>query len=575
MSRHLASAFADAADERLAAAQTFRWPSRCYEHDIASFAWLIFGIRLHPTQIAIADAVLNGPHPRTAVVSCHKAGKTLLAAILALWWYTMPEGRVVLYAPIMKTVKQGLYFAIRGLLRRSGVCGDCREARPGLQPSDYANGHCPHSCPITDYVHEDAEDGITAEDLREIKGYAAQNPISLQGVSGKVLVLVDEAAGIEQDEMDAVDTSLASANAKLAAFGNANRSIGPFYDAFHKLRGIYNTFTIDAHEIVSYIEAGLLPPNENLCSRQFIADELAKANGDTSNATYRRKVLGLFPIESDETLIPRGLVEASAQRWRLRRDAFVSTGRDESLWGHGLGPLQIGVDVAHMGADLTAICVVRGLVVLEIVVLSRKEADEVAREIRRLADKYRDHPRREVASIKIDALFRGEYVIEELRQIQRREPNAIRDRIEGVRSNETPPRRENEYLHIRDELAFTIRDWLRAGGEVPHHETLLHEEMFTVSYSSARSPTHAGKMVLEHKDDVRKRLKRSPDRFDALALALWDPQGHHEDAWGAVSAAQPTAPIAPRRSPPRPALHAGRPSPRVGIQGLSARLRGR
>ncbi|MBX3204014.1 MAG: hypothetical protein KF764_03035 [Labilithrix sp.] len=575
--RTILDAFRMEVDEALLASTQLRWPSRYYEHDIAGFAWDIFGVRLHPGQVAIAHAVLHGPHRRTAVVSCHKAGKTLLDGIIALWWFTLPGGRVVLFAPIMKTVEQGLYYAVRDLIRRSGVCGDCRKANPNLEPSDYPRGRCPHSCPITDIPRESAEDGIRADE-REIKGYAAQSPISLQGVSGRVLILVDEASGIDQDDMDAVDTSLASGNARLLSTGNANRSIGPYYDAFHSQKNLYNTFTIDAFEIVGYVEAGLLPPNNDLCDRQFIADELAKANGDVNNATYRRKVLGLFPIESDETLIARGLVEESARRWKVRRNLYVAAhgNNREDLWGRDQGGLLIGVDVAGPGPDMTAITIVRGLVVLEIWVGAKMEPDEIARQIRTLADKYRDHPRREVASIKVDAIGIGENTIRELRELQRKEPNAIKDRIHEIRSNDPPPRRSNEYLYIRDELWFTVRDWLRAGGEIPD-DIQLHEELFTVSFSSARLAKHAGKMVVEHKDDMRKRLKRSPDRADSLALALWDPHGGHETTWGVRTAEKPTAPLAPRPAPPRNPYGSsmGRPSPRAGVAGMSARLRGR
>ncbi|MBX3209596.1 MAG: DEAD/DEAH box helicase family protein, partial [Labilithrix sp.] len=200
----IAGAFADAFESEALAASQLQWPSRRYEHDIAAYAWDTFGVRLHPGQVAIAEAVVSAACQRTAVVACHKSGKTLLAAIIALWWYCMPGGRVVLFAPRMETVEQGLYFSVRELVLRSGVCGDCKAASPDLQPKDYPQGRCPHSCPISEVPRSLAVDGLCSDDMREIRGYAASNPISLQGVSGRVLILADEASGIDDDAMEAV-----------------------------------------------------------------------------------------------------------------------------------------------------------------------------------------------------------------------------------------------------------------------------------------------------------------------------------------------------------------------------------
>jgi hypothetical protein len=60
--------------------------------------------------------------------------------------------------------------------------------------------------------------------------------------------------------------------------------------------------------------------------------------------------------------------------------------------------------------------------------------------------------------------------------------------------------------------------WLQAGGAIPNHPD-LKTDLCTPTYSF----NAANKMVLESKDDIRKRGLRSPDVSDALALTFAAP----------------------------------------------------
>jgi hypothetical protein len=72
------------------------------------------------------------------------------------------------------------------------------------------------------------------------------------------------------------------------------------------------------------------------------------------------------------------------------------------------------------------------------------------------------------------------------------------------------------YARCRDELWFGIADWLKAGGAIPD-DSKLTGELVAVEYAF----TPAAKIKVESKDDLRARLGRSPDRADALALAVF------------------------------------------------------
>lgn len=514
--------------------QRITWPSPRYKDDPEGFAWDIFGVRLHPDQVEILRSVVA--NRRTTCVACHKAGKTMLGAVGALWWYcTVPGGRVVLFAPTDDNIQSNLYYEIENLVRRSGCCGDCRKAFEDAHPNpeyireDEYPRPCPHSGTIDETPLTNASDGISAADGRQIFGVAASNPVALQGLSGRILIIADEAPGIRDEHMTALKTSLAAQHTRFLMLGNANFASGTFFDSFHRNAESYKCFVIDAFRIVEYVEAGIVPASASFCSRVWIAEVLAECQGDEDHPEYRLRVLAQFPRQDDKNLIARGMVEDSGMRWLDRKEAWKKLPPSEHA--RDAGPLSIGVDVAGEGpdADDIVIAVVRGLVCIELYVVNGLSKFEISDDVARIADKYRDHRIREVARIKVDAAGIGQ---DTYREIQR--TKARQDIVFAVRPGDPPPRRDDEYLYIRDEIWFTLRNWIRSGGDAPNDD-LLHEELYTVTYASPYSPKHAHKRTIEHKDKMRKRLKRSPDRADALGLAVWDPDGLHERSWAIIS----------------------------------------
>lgn len=539
-------AFSASVDAEAARADKLTWPSPKYRDDPEGFAWDIFGIRLHPDQVAVLRSLVE--NRRTSWVACHKAGKTCGGGVGALWWYcSVPGGRVVLFAPTDDNVQNGLYYEIEGLVRRAGCCGDCRAAVAAAHPNpDYLREEdyprpCPHSGTIDERMLTNAADGMTAPDGRQIFGVAASNPVALQGLSGRILIIADEAPGIRDEHMTALKSSLAAEQTRFLMLGNANYGTGTFFDSFHRNKAMYAGFETSAFSIVAHVEAGIVPASGAFASRVWISEVLAECQGDEDHPEYRLRVLGKFPRIDDKNLIARGMVEQSGERWLARREAWK--GRPEGELARNEGPLEIGVDPAGDGpdADDIAIAVVRGLVCLEVYVVNGLDRFAIADEVIRIADKYRDHRTREAARIKVDAAGIGHDTFREIERTKARQ-----DRVFAVRPGDPPPRRDDEYLFIRDEIWFTARAWVRAGGDMPN-DPLLHEELYTVTYGSPYAPKHAHKRTIERKDLMRKRLKRSPDRADALGLAVWDPDGLHERTWAVVQPPEGRpAPPAPR-----------------------------
>jgi hypothetical protein len=74
----------------------------------------------------------------------------------------------------------------------------------------------------------------------------------------------------------------------------------------------------------------------------------------------------------------------------------------------------------------------------------------------------------------------------------------------------------DEYARIRDELWAKVRDILQEGLSLPDDEELAGQ-LSAPKYKF----DSAGRIVIESKEDMKKRGVDSPDRADALALTFY------------------------------------------------------
>ena len=76
------------------------------------------------------------------------------------------------------------------------------------------------------------------------------------------------------------------------------------------------------------------------------------------------------------------------------------------------------------------------------------------------------------------------------------------------------------FANLRAYLFWAVRDWLNpkndTGAMLPP-DSILAEEMTEVRWSFRSD----GRIIIEKKDEIKSRLGRSPDRFDALANTFY------------------------------------------------------
>jgi len=163
-------------------------------------------------------------------------------------------------------------------------------------------------------------------------------------------------------------------------------------------------------------------------------------------------------------------------------------------------PLILGVDVADQGADSTCFVWRRGDAIQKYKLFSKLRNEEVAEQLINIIKT--DKP----SKIFIDATGgygAGVSAILRTRGFETEEINF------GSKST------NSEYANKRAEMYANLRDWLDKEVSIPD-EDIIESDLISFGYKHNLQ----GQLQLESKADIKKRLRRSPDIGDAMALTF-------------------------------------------------------
>jgi hypothetical protein len=231
---------------------------------------------------------------------------------------------------------------------------------------------------------------------------------------------------------------------------------------------------------------------------------------------YAVRVKGEFPLQGDDTVFPLGVVDLAQARW-LTEPSSDTDDIAEPVDEPAL-PVDAGLDVARFGDDETVLIFRRGWWTSKARVVSGLDTQAVAAWF--LGECRRTYPNQRVR-VKVDGTGVGAGVVDALRRAVNEGAKwlTVVDVVSSAASS------DDEYLNCRAEMAFHARKWLETEGAIPE-DLELEGELVAVKYRFAPR----GEIQVESKDDLRKRLGRSPDRADALALAVWGVPGSNVPA---------------------------------------------
>lgn len=327
----------------------------------------------------------------------------------------------------------------------------------------------------------DPSTGLRFPDGREVVGFATKKPENMAGRSGpEMLMLADEASGIDEPIFEAIEGNRA-AGARFAMFSNPTRTSGKFFRAFHEEREFWHLISISSEEAAQTGIPGLAVP-------AYI--EQRKAEWGVESALYQVRVAGNFPSEAENAVIGLRLLEDAQARWETTPAE---------------GPLEAGLDPARFGDDEAVLVVRRGKKVLGIHATRHQDGPGLAAWTLGVLKNHRDGD--EKPRVKVDVIGVGASVYDALRQSKD---------IEAVAVNVSNSATSDKFPRLRDQLWFATRDWLKEGGALPG-DAKLESELLAPTFGFDAQ----GRQKVESKDDIKKRLGRSPDRADALALAVY------------------------------------------------------
>lgn len=325
--------------------------------------------------------------------------------------------------------------------------------------------------------------GVHFPDGRSIEGFATKDAEKMAGVSGaNLLFIVDEASGVPETIWEAIEGNRAG-GAHVVAFSNPTQPAGTFFDSFHTKKKFWHTIHVSSIEATT---SGI----PGLATKEWCDEKLEEWG--TASPLYQVRVLGDFPDHSEDAVIPLWVVEAAKTREV-----------DE------VGDLRIGIDPARYGDDESVIAVVRGNVLIELVARSGLNVVQVAQWAKTVIARHQIKGEAK-ARVHVDTIGLGAGVADILRA---EDDHDVRDIV----FSETAIR-DDEYNNVRSEAWFEMGNWLTESS-IPGDDKLAMD-LLGPKYSF----DNRGRMKLERKEDVKKRLGRSPDRADAVALAVYDPQ---------------------------------------------------
>lgn len=481
------------------------FPSPIYLNDPPRFSREILGVEPWHKQVEILEAVRD--HPRVAVKSGHKCGKSHSIAQVALWFYCAYDAaRVVMTSTTSRQVDEILWREMRMMLARSGRCVDCK-AEILANPAARIPRPCPHSSLIDGELGELARTGLKSDDFREIVGFTAKQGEAVAGISGEnVLYIVDEASGVPREIYEAIEGNRAG-SARLLLTGNPTKNEGEFYEAFHAKSRFYFGITISSEETPNAVSGEKLIPG--LATREWL-DEKKDEWGEKS-PLYLVRVKGDFAEHEEGKIFSLHTIEVAEQRW----SETPAEGR-----------LYIGLDPAgeRGRGDEIIFAPRRGLRLLEFV--ARRGLDEQGHLAELLRIIARLKTPRETPVVVIDREGEiGSKVNRAIRDYADDHPGELE--VVSVRASDRSMRQPELYNRMRDALAGSLAAWFDAGGSIVE-DAKLAKELHTLEWRLMPN----GQAKVTDKETLRKLLGRSPDRYDALALSVWEPLSLRESPGG-------------------------------------------
>ena len=334
---------------------------------------------------------------------------------------------------------------------------------------------------------------------------ACSDPSSIEGVhADQVLYVYDEAKTIPAETYDATEGAFSGAgidtgsDAYAIASSTPGAPQGRFYEIHARKPGLEDWHAVHV-TLADTIAAGRV-------SEQWAAQRARQWSA--TSAVYANRVLGEFAASESDGIIALAWVEAANERWH----ALAEQDPD-------VDPLTcVGVDVARSGEDRTVIALRYGLAVRELRRYGPQGTMDTAGVTLGILEAHH-HPARQITAV-IDVIGIGAGVVDRLRETSL-------ERVVAFNASERSERRDRShelgFTNARAAAWWNLREMLDPDSGI--QVALPPDDLLT---GDLTAPTwrvmSGGRIQVESKDEIKKRLGRSTDDGDAVVMAFW-PEG--------------------------------------------------
>jgi hypothetical protein len=379
---------------------------------------------------------------------------------------------------------------------------------------------------LPDFVKEDVfhKDGVMIDKLIPSERLDVANKfIELRAMSGgkkeeasrgahteegdrmsKVLILLEEATGVDEKTIKSLRGSLTSFGSRIIAVTQPNKISGFWYDLTSlrnkDLLAVWKVRIVNAEE-------------EPTVSKRWIQTQLAQCGGNREHEDYRVRVRGLPPLVFADEFID------AEKLYAIARDdlPFVYNSNDKIIWGCDVG----------VRRDTTTI--VKGT---EDYVFDDMPNYNCDGSLEKLCNFLNDELQKS-----IDLGLSPDYFLYDINGVGQLLGDAFKKTFEslGLRTvvipvNTVNKATEERFTNLRAQLADSLRNWIYnnpqnkkrlPSGKKTGHPNLRNHQLMLEELLTMRGKLKAdNKLVMENKEEHRKRLdgKRSPNYADALIL---------------------------------------------------------
>lgn len=329
-----------------------------------------------------------------------------------------------------------------------------------------------------------------------------------------ILYVFDEAKAIPPDTYNAAEGAFSGGGAQAGlkayalAISTPGEAVGRFYEIHSHAAG-----TEDWHTTHVTLEMAI---KARRISRDW-AEQRRLQWGELS-AVYLNRVLGEFAAADLDGVIPSlSWIEAANERWRTIMDQVQA--------GEATLPelTMVAVDVARQGADKTVFAFRYEGFIDQLVEYEKNTTTETSTLLAEALGTSPEYAAKAGRYAMVDIIGLGAGVVDQTRQ-------------KGFVTHGFHAAEGTDLTDVSGELQFANK---RAAGWWNVREVLDPANGFEVALppddqltgdllSPKWSQQPGGRIKVESKADIRKRLGRSPDKGDAIVMALWDPDNDQE-----------------------------------------------